>query len=155
MNILELESRPLAELRLMASRDFDVQNANRMKKEALVLRLRQELPDERHASRRLPARALEPILQFAVLEVLEIEGRRVLHHAEIGSVQRFPERFGPAVVGEVERESAAVLFGEQPCDQPEVIGLSASDRRPTLIAASGDEFSVNPETFAILMHISG
>src|SRR5512140_1328276 len=42
MNILELESKPLAELRLMAGRDFGVQNANRMKKEALVLRLRQE-----------------------------------------------------------------------------------------------------------------
>jgi transcription termination factor Rho len=42
MNILELESRPLAELRSMASRDFGVQNANRLKKEALVLRLRQE-----------------------------------------------------------------------------------------------------------------
>ncbi len=42
MNILELESKPLADLRVMAARDFGVQNANRMKKEALVLRLRQE-----------------------------------------------------------------------------------------------------------------
>jgi len=42
MNILELESKPLAELRLMAARDFNVQGANRMKKEGLVLRLRQE-----------------------------------------------------------------------------------------------------------------
>ena len=42
MNILELESKPLAELRIMAARDFGIQTANRMKKEALVLRLRQE-----------------------------------------------------------------------------------------------------------------
>jgi transcription termination factor Rho len=42
MNILELESKPLAELRSMALKEFAIQNANRMKKEALVLRLRQE-----------------------------------------------------------------------------------------------------------------
>jgi transcription termination factor Rho len=42
MNILELESKPLAELRAMAAKDFGIPNANRMKKEALVLRLRQE-----------------------------------------------------------------------------------------------------------------
>ena len=42
MNILELESRPLAELRTLAAREFGVANANRMKKEALVMRLRQE-----------------------------------------------------------------------------------------------------------------
>jgi len=42
MNILELESKPLAELRVMAARDFNIPNANRLKKEALVLRLRQE-----------------------------------------------------------------------------------------------------------------
>lgn len=42
MNILELESRPLAELRSLASKEFTIPNANRLKKEALVLRLRQE-----------------------------------------------------------------------------------------------------------------
>jgi len=42
MNILELESKPLAELRAMAARDFGIANANRQKKEALVMRLRQE-----------------------------------------------------------------------------------------------------------------
>ncbi len=42
MNILELESKPLAELRSMAVKDFNIPNANRLKKEALVLRLRQE-----------------------------------------------------------------------------------------------------------------
>ena len=42
LNILELESKPLSELRNMAFKEFGIQNANRMKKEALVLRLRQE-----------------------------------------------------------------------------------------------------------------
>jgi transcription termination factor Rho len=42
MNILELENKPLTELRAMAVRDFGIQNANRIKKEALVIRLRQE-----------------------------------------------------------------------------------------------------------------
>ncbi len=40
MNILELGTKPLAELRAMA-RDFNVPNANRLKKEALILRIRQ------------------------------------------------------------------------------------------------------------------
>ena len=40
MNILELESRPLADLRALAAREFEIPNANRLKKEALVLRLR-------------------------------------------------------------------------------------------------------------------
>jgi len=39
MNILELENKPLAELRQMAT-DFGVQNANRLKKEALILKIR-------------------------------------------------------------------------------------------------------------------
>jgi len=42
MNILELESKPLSDLRHLAFKDYGIQNANRMKKEALVLRLRQE-----------------------------------------------------------------------------------------------------------------
>ncbi len=42
MNILELESKPLAELRAIALREFGIENANRLKKEALVIRLRQE-----------------------------------------------------------------------------------------------------------------
>ena len=41
MNILELESRPLAELRTMASRDFGVNNANRLKKETLAMMIRE------------------------------------------------------------------------------------------------------------------
>jgi transcription termination factor Rho len=41
LNILDLENKPLAELRSMASSDFGIQNAHRLKKEALVIRLRQ------------------------------------------------------------------------------------------------------------------
>jgi len=40
MNIIELENKPLADLRQMA-KDFDIPNANRLKKEALILRIRQ------------------------------------------------------------------------------------------------------------------
>jgi transcription termination factor Rho len=42
MNILELENKPLAELRTMAIKEFGVENANRLKKESLIIRLRQE-----------------------------------------------------------------------------------------------------------------
>ncbi len=42
MNILELESKPLNDLRTLAFKEYGIQNANRLKKEALVLRLRQE-----------------------------------------------------------------------------------------------------------------
>jgi transcription termination factor Rho len=42
MNILDLENKPLNDLRLMAIKEFGIQTANRMKKEALILRLRQE-----------------------------------------------------------------------------------------------------------------
>ncbi len=42
INILELESKPLSDLRQMALKEYGIQNANRLKKEALVLRLRQE-----------------------------------------------------------------------------------------------------------------
>ena len=47
-----------------------------------VLRLREELAHQRHATGRLPPCALESILQLAVLEVLEIEGGRMLHQAQ-------------------------------------------------------------------------
>ena len=41
LNILDLENKPLAELRSMAASEFGIQNAHRLKKEALVIRLRQ------------------------------------------------------------------------------------------------------------------
>ena len=37
---------------------------------------------EPRASRRLLARALEPVLHLAILEVLQVEGRRALHEAK-------------------------------------------------------------------------
>ena len=40
----------------------------------------------RHAAHGLPARALEPVLQLAVLEVLEVERRGVLHQPHAGRV---------------------------------------------------------------------
>ncbi len=40
MNILELENEPLAKLRAIG-RDLNIQNANRLKKEALIIRIRQ------------------------------------------------------------------------------------------------------------------
>jgi transcription termination factor Rho len=42
MNILELENKPLADLRTMAIKEFGIENANRLKKESLIIRLRQE-----------------------------------------------------------------------------------------------------------------
>ena len=44
-----------------------------------VLRLVEELAHEPRAPRGLVARALEPVLQLAILEVLQVECRRVLH----------------------------------------------------------------------------
>jgi hypothetical protein len=41
-----------------------------------VLRLREQLADQARAPARLAARALEPVLHLAVLEVLEVERRR-------------------------------------------------------------------------------
>jgi transcription termination factor Rho len=41
LNILDLESKSLAELRAMAATDFGITNANRLKKETLAIRLRQ------------------------------------------------------------------------------------------------------------------
>ena len=56
----------------------------------------------RHAPGGLPARALEPVLQLAVLEILEVERGRVLHQAQAGRVaellrqQRVEQRDGAA-----------------------------------------------------------
>lgn len=45
MNILELESKPLTELRQIA-KGFEIQNANRLKKEALILKIRKADADK-------------------------------------------------------------------------------------------------------------
>lgn len=44
MNILELETKPLADLRLMA-KEFNIQNSNRLKKEALILKIRKAVAE--------------------------------------------------------------------------------------------------------------
>ena len=49
-----------------------------------VLRLAEELAQKRDPPAGLAACAIEPVLQLAVLEVLEVEGRRVLHEAHAG-----------------------------------------------------------------------
>ena len=51
-----------------------------------VLRLAEELADQARAPGRLPPRALEPVLQLAVLEILEVERRGVLHQPQAGLV---------------------------------------------------------------------
>ena len=71
----------------------------------------------------LAARALEPVLQLAVLEVLEVERRRMLHQPQAGRVaealgqQRVEQRDDAAehVGGDRERE----LEREQPADAVE------------------------------------
>ena len=47
-----------------------------------VLRLAEQLPHQRHPSAGLAARALELILEFGVLEIFQVERRRVLHQAD-------------------------------------------------------------------------
>ena len=88
-----------------------------------VLRLAEELPDQARASGRLPPGAFQPVLQLAVLEILEVERGGVLHEPKTGLVaeplrqQRVEQRHGAAEhVGE-HRESE--LQREQPSDAVE------------------------------------
>src|SRR5512136_3040754 len=100
MNILELESKPLSDLRLLAIKEYGVQNANRMKKEALVIRLRQE-----EAARE----GLE--VRGGILEILD-EGIGFLRSARYSiseddvyvsqaQLRRYELRSGDLVVGHV------------------------------------------------------
>ena len=89
-----------------------------------VLRLAEELADEARAARGLAPRALQPVLQLAVLEVLEVERGRVLHEpqarlvAELLGQQRIEQRDEAAehVGGDREPE----LQREQPADAVEL-----------------------------------
>jgi hypothetical protein len=47
-----------------------------------VLRLTEQLRHKRHPPASLAARPLELILEFGVLEILQVERRRVLHQAD-------------------------------------------------------------------------
>ena len=96
-----------------------------------VLRLAEELADEARAPRRLPPGALQPVLQLAVLEVLEVERRRVLHQpqarlvAESLGEQRIEQRDEAAehVGGDRQPE----LQRDQP---PEAVELAARHPLP-------------------------
>ena len=88
-----------------------------------ILRLAEELPDQARTSGRLPPCPFQPILQLAVLEVLEVERGGVFHEPKAGLVaeplrqQRVQQRHGAAKdVGE-DRESE--FQDEQPCDAVE------------------------------------
>jgi len=100
MNILELESRPLHELRYMAIKEYGIENANRLKKEALVLRLRQE-----EASRE----GLE--IRGGILEIMD-EGIGFLRSARYtvsdddvyvsqAQLRRYELRSGDLIIGHV------------------------------------------------------
>ncbi len=54
-----------------------------------VLRLAEKLAHEPGAAGRLRARPLEPILELAILEILEVEARRVLHQPHAGRGAQF------------------------------------------------------------------
>jgi hypothetical protein len=106
-----------------------------------VLRLAEDLAHERRAARRLAARAVEPVLQLAVLEVLEVERRRVLHQADAGRVR---EALGQEAVderddaahhvrqhgeGQLQREQ-----GQQVVDEP---AREPAAERPARVAGAG------------------
>ncbi len=92
-----------------------------------VLRLAEQLPEQRQAAAGLPPRALQAVLQLAVLEVLEIERRGVLHQAHAGGIrealrqQRIDQRHGAAEhVGE---HGQPELQDEQPDERVEQPGV--------------------------------
>ena len=110
-----------------------------------VLRLAEHLAHQRAAADRLPARALQPVLQLAVLEVLEVERRRVLHQAQAGGVgellrqqrveqrHRAPEHVGqhrePELDGEQQRD--AVDAARSPATADSVSVADAEPAMPT------------------------
>ena len=77
----------------------------------------------------LPARALEPVLQLAVLEILEVERRRVLHQAHAGGVG---ELLGEQRIDE--RDDAAEHVGEH--GEPELAARAAARDRSSWPLAS-------------------
>jgi hypothetical protein len=73
-----------------------------------VLGLAQDLVQQRRPARGLPPRAIELVLHLAVLEVLEVEARRMLHQADAGVVR---EALREQRVDE--RDDAAEQVGQQ------------------------------------------
>ena len=48
----------------------------------MILRLAEQLPHQRHPPAGLAARPLELVLELGVLEIFEVERRRMLHQAD-------------------------------------------------------------------------
>ena len=99
-----------------------------------VLRLAEELPDQARASGRLPPGAFQPVLQLAVLEILEVERGGVLHEPKAGLVaellrqQRVEQGHGAAQhVGEDRKPE---FQREQPSDAVE---QAARDPLPQVV----------------------
>ena len=101
-----------------------------------VLRLCEELAHQRHAPGGLPARALQAILEFAVLEILQVERRRVLHEAQARGVgellgeQRIEVRYRPSQHVRQHRERE--FEKDQPTDaiqEPQRVPLAPVVRR--------------------------
>ena len=88
-----------------------------------VLRLAEELPDQVRASGRLPPRAFQPVLQLAVLEILEVERGGMLHEPKAGLVaeplrqQRVEQ--GHGATEHVGEDGKSEFQDEQPSDAVE------------------------------------
>ena len=101
-----------------------------------ILRLAEELPDQARTSGRLSPGSFQPVLQLAILEVLEVERGGVLHEPKTGLVaellgqQRVEQRHGPTqYVGE-DRKS------EFQCEQPsDAVEQSARDPLPQVFGS--------------------
>lgn len=99
LNILDLELKPLADLRLFALKEYGIENANRLKKEALILRLCQEDGTREGVERR-----------GGILEIMD-EGIGFLRSARYSSsdsdiyvsqaqLRRFDLRKGDMIIGQ-------------------------------------------------------
>jgi hypothetical protein len=85
------------------------------------------LTDQGHPTRSLPTRALQPILQLAVLEVFQVQRRGVFHQAQAGDVaellgkQRIEQRDCPSQnvrrnrEGELQKQQSADAIDEAGC----------------------------------------
>ena len=96
-----------------------------------VLGLAEDLAHQRGAAHGLAPRAVQAVLQLAVLEVLEVEGGRVLHEADAGGVG---EPLGEQRVQE--RDDAAEHVGEHGQRQ-----LDAEQDEEVVDEAAGQPFA--------------
>ena len=107
-----------------------------------VLRLAEDLAEQRRAAGRLPAGALEPVLQLAVLEVLEVQGRGVLHQADARDVreplgeQRIEQRHEAAE--QVGQHGQAELEGDEPGERVEQPALEPCPEALVRVPGAGE-----------------